>query len=207
MSTERERRLEPGTVSELLVPLISSARAPPDTFEKQESTDAARSRLSSGTARYMSWTKVSRAVLLAAPSSDARTFSSELPVGSTKKASCRDMERLLCGRVGGSSLGGWSSNDGAPGDGGGDCGGGGATKVRGGGGGASNTRGDSVSLSSSSSSSSAEDEARGLSGVTRSSLRRASQVSMWRQWTHGGGVPLPDRRRDHSRGTWCECRR
>lgn len=102
--------------------------------------------------------------------------------------------------MGGSSTGGCSSKDGAPGVGGGECTGGGRN-VLGGGGGASSTCGMSTSLSSSSSSSSAEEDAMARSGVTRSSLRRASHVSMWRQCTHGGGVPFPDRLRDHNRGT------
>lgn len=102
--------------------------------------------------------------------------------------------------MGGSSVGGWSSNDGAPGVSGGDWITGGLNVLNGGGG-ASRAFGGSASLSSSSSSSSADEEAIGRSGVTRSSLRRASQVSICRQCTHGGGVPLPDRRRDHNLGT------
>lgn len=111
------------------------------------------------------------------------------------------MERRRAGHIGGSSVGGCSSKDGAPGDAGGDVVGVGGSGTRGGGGGARNTRGRSVSLSSSSSSSSAELDAGGFSGVLRSSLLREIHVSIWRQCTHGGGVPFPDLRRENNRGT------
>lgn len=112
MSTLRERTAPLGTVSRFKSPsagCTSSVLAADETLVKHESTDAARSRFKSGTVKKISRTKgssgflddvcfVFSSSLSVAPSacsgSDVfETFSKDVPVGSTKIASCLDIER------------------------------------------------------------------------------------------------------------------
>lgn len=95
-----------GTVSKFKSPSggwTSSVLAAVDTLVKHESTDAARSRFRSGTVRKISRTKGSSgfwdAAVVSLSSSRCsvsdvlETFSSDVPVGSTKIASCLEIER------------------------------------------------------------------------------------------------------------------
>lgn len=121
MSTLRERTAPLlGTVNKFKSPsCICSSSVFDDTFVKHESTDAARSRLRSGTVRKISRTNASLDFVaadlisffstsvsssslsavspLGCSESDAfETFSRDVPVGSTTIASCREMERRRC---------------------------------------------------------------------------------------------------------------
>lgn len=129
ISTDLDRRAPVGTVS-VRQPSsggFNSSVFACDTFEKHESTEAARSLLRSGTARNISLTTQSTAGSLCTLSrskpflSDAATFSSEFPVGSTKIASWREMERRRW-RFGKSSQPGGSSIVGEEGNNGGEPG-------------------------------------------------------------------------------------
>lgn len=110
MSTLRERTAPLlGTVNKFKSPsCICTSSVFEETFVKHESTDAARSRLRSGTVRKISRTNGSHDFVFLCDGSSVsisstgnsqsdafETFSSDVPVGSTTIASCLDIDRRL----------------------------------------------------------------------------------------------------------------